>query len=318
MSNFTTIIATELNLNIKNVANALELLAEGATIPFIARYRKERTGSLDEVQLRDISDRYNYLLELDKRKQTIKEAIAQQNKLTEELAAKIDSCLQKNELEDIYLPYKPKRRTRATVAREKGLTPLAEFIKTLNQPQVTGQSLQEEVSKYIDQDKEILTSEDALKGAADILAEEVSEKADLRAYLRDYLLTEGIITSRIKDDYPEGSTKYEMYRNYQIGVNQIPPHNLLALLRGEGEGILSLDISYEESAVMAYLESQEIHTTIAVVRELYKTMLKDAFQRLIKPSLMREIRSDSKTEADVESIKTFATNLRELLLSPPA
>ena len=318
MTNLAQIIANELSLSLQSVSNALELLAEGATIPFIARYRKERTGSLDEMQLRNLLDRFTYLTELEKRKEVILEAIAAQNKLTEELKAKIESCLQKNELEDLYLPYKPKRRTRATIAREKGLESLAESIKSWNHPQAKSVSLEQEAAKYISQEKAVLTVEDALKGASDILAEEVSEKAQLRAYLRNYLIKSGVFVSRVKDDYPEGSTKFEMYRDYQAGVKTIAPHNLLALLRGEAEGILSVDLSFDDSAVMSYLESEEIQAKVPAVREFYREMLRDGFNRLIKPSLIREVRSDRKTWADIESIKTFEANLRELLLSPPA
>ncbi len=318
MTNLAQIIANELSLSLQSVSNALELLAEGATIPFIARYRKERTGSLDEMQLRNLLDRFTYLTELEKRKEVIIEAIAAQNKLTEELKAKIESCLQKNELEDLYLPYKPKRRTRATIAREKGLEPLAESIKSWNHPQAKSVSLEQEAAKYISQEKAVLTVEDALKGASDILAEEVSEKAQLRAYLRNYLIKSGVFVSRVKDDYPEGSTKFEMYRDYQAGVKAIAPHNLLALLRGEAEGILSVDLSFDDSAVMSYLESEEIQAKVPAVRDFYREMLRDGFNRLIKPSLIREVRSDRKTWADIESIKTFEANLRQLLLSPPA
>jgi len=317
MLNIAQSLAEELSLRPAQVKNALELLAEGATVPFIARYRKERTDEMNEVQLRELSDRFTYLTELEERKVTILEAIAQQGKLTDELKVKIAACLQKTELEDLYLPYRPKRRTRATVAREKGLEPLAEFIKSLNSPSATPASLEEEAAKYVSQEKVVKTSE-ALKGASDILAEVVSEKAQLRAYLRDYLLEAGVFVSRIKEDYPEGTTKFEMYRNFRIGVKNIAPHNLLALCRGETEGVLNFDLSFDEEFVLSYLEAQEIHTKVRVVRDFYQGMLKDAFNRLIKASLIGEVISERKTHADIESIKTFATNLRELLLSPPA
>jgi uncharacterized protein len=203
MLNIPQLLAKELSLSPSQVQNALELFAEGATIPFIARYRKERTGSLDEVQLRDLSDRFTYLTELEQRKAAILEAIASQGKLTDELKNQIESCLQKNELEDLYLPYRPKRRTRATIAREKGLEPLCEFIKSLNHPKATPVSLEQEAAKYISEEKGVKSVEDALKGASDILAEEVSEKAPLRAYLRDYLMKEGLFVSRIKDEHPK-------------------------------------------------------------------------------------------------------------------
>ncbi|MDM9582410.1 Tex family protein [Nostoc sp. GT001] len=318
MLNIPQILATEINLKSHQVQNALELLAEGATIPFIARYRKERTDEMNEVQLRELADRYTYLTELEERKSVILSAIAQQDKLTDELKAKISSCLQKTELEDLYLPYRPKRRTRATIAREKGLEPLAEFIKSLNVKNGATASLEEEAAKYISETKGVKTAEEALKGAADILAEEVAEKAELRAYIRDYLLEEGVFVSRIKDDYPEGTTKFEMYRNYQIRVKNIAPHNMLALCRGETEKILSFEIAFDEDTVLYYLESKEIKTKVRTIRDFYQSMLKDAFNRLMKISLMGEVISEKKVYADIESIKTFETNLRELLLSAPA
>ncbi|MEH1943629.1 MAG: Tex family protein [Nostoc sp.] len=318
MLNIPQLLATEINLKPHQVQNALELLAEGATIPFIARYRKERTDEMNEVQLRELSDRYTYLTELEERKSVILSAIADQGKLTDELKAKISSCLQKTELEDLYLPYRPKRRTRATIAREKGLEPLAEFIKSLNIKNAATASLEEEAAKYISETKGVKTAEEALKGAADILAEEVAEKAELRAYIRDYLLQEGIFVSRIKDDYPEGTTKFEMYRNYQIRVKNIAPHNMLALCRGETEKILSFEIAFDEDTVLYYLESKEIKTKVRTIRDFYQSMLKDAFNRLMKVSLMGEVISEKKVYADIESIKTFETNLRELLLSAPA
>lgn len=318
MLNIPQTLAEELSLRLPQVQNALELFAEGATVPFIARYRKERTGSLDEIQLRDLSERYTYLTELESRKASILDAIASQGKLTDELKSKIEGCLQKNELEDLYLPYKPKRRTRATIAREKGLESLAEFIKSLNTPTAKLTSLEQEAAKYISDEKGVKTVEEALKGTSDILAEEVSEKADLRAYLRDYLMQNGVFISRIKDDYLEGSTKFEMYRNFQVKAKGIVPHNMLALFRGESEGILNLDLSFDEDAVQSYLESEEIRTKIPAVRDFYRGMLKDAFNRLMKTSLTTEVRADRKAYADIESIKTFETNLRELLLSAPA
>ncbi|MEH2434960.1 MAG: Tex family protein [Nostoc sp.] len=318
MLNIPQLLATEINLKPHQVQNALELLAEGATIPFIARYRKERTDEMNEVQLRELADRYTYLTELEERKSVILSAIAQQGKLTDELKTKISSCLQKTELEDLYLPYRPKRRTRATIAREKGLEPLAEFIKSLNVKNAATASLEEEGAKYISEAKGIKTVEEALKGAADILAEEVAEKAELRAYIRDYLLEEGVFVSRIKDDYPEGTTKFEMYRNYQIRVKNIAPHNMLALCRGETEKVLSFEIAFDEDTVLYYLESKEIKTKVRAIRDFYQAMLKDAFNRLMKVSLMGEVISENKVYADMESIKTFETNLRELLLSAPA
>ncbi|MBD2295614.1 RNA-binding transcriptional accessory protein [Anabaena sphaerica FACHB-251] len=318
MLNIPQLLATELELKPHQVQNALELLAEGATIPFIARYRKERTNEMNEVQLRDLADRHTYLTELEERKQVILNAIAQQDKLTDELQQKIASCLQKTELEDLYLPYKPKRRTRATIAREKGLEPLAAFIKSLNVKNGVSAELAIEAAKYVSEEKGVKTAEEALKGASDILAEEVAEKAELRAYLRDYLLAEGVFISRIKDEHPEGTTKFEMYRNYQIKVKNIAPHNMLALCRGEAEKILNFEIAFDEDFVLSYLESQEIKTKVRTIRDFYQPMLKDAFNRLMKISLIGEVISEKKTYSDIESIKTFETNLRELLLSAPA
>ncbi|AFZ54015.1 Tex family protein [Cyanobacterium aponinum] len=325
MLNIPQVIASELSLNLENVESALELLNEGATIPFIARYRKERTGSLNEIQLRDIQERFNYLQELEQRRQFILDAIASQNKLSEPLKAQITACLQKNELEDLYLPYKPKKRTRATIAREKGLTSLAEWVKNQNQSE-DGQkakgkrqeviSLSQEAEKYVSDS--VNSSEEALSGARDILAEEIAEKAELRAYLREFILNNGTFVSQIKKDYPEGSTKYEMYRSFTCKLTKIAPHNILALYRGEGEKILSLDVDFEEERAINYLESKIIKTKNPEIKQFYQETIKDSFNRLLKPALLRDVRSEMKIWADTESIKTFEANLRELLLSPPA
>lgn len=312
-------LATELSLQPFQVHNALGLFAEGATVPFIARYRKERTGEMNEIQLRDISERFTYLTELEERKKAILDSISEQGKLTDELKKKIEACLQKTELEDLYLPYKPKRRTRATIARERGLEPLAAFISSLN---VLGAgmpvSLEEEAVKYVDQQKEVATAADALAGASDILAEEVSEKAGLRAWIREYFMNEGAFISRVKEEYPEGTTKYEMYRDFRIMVKDVAPHHVLALRRGETEGVLYFELAFDSEHVAAYLESQELHSNHPRIRDFYRTMLRDAFERLMKFSMIGEVRFDKKLYADVESIRTFETNLRELLLASPA
>jgi len=318
MLNIPQLVALELGLKVNQVQNALDLLAEGATIPFIARYRKELTQEMTEVQLRDLSDRYTYLTELEERKRAVLSAISEQGKLTDELEEKISSCLQKTELEDLYLPYKPKRRTRATIAREKGLEPLAAFIKSLNVKNGTSISLDSVASKYVAQEKGVNTTEEALKGASDILAEEIADKAHLRAYIREYVLETGVIISRIKEEYGEGTTKFEMYRNYQVKVKNIAPHNMLALSRGEAEKLLVFDIDFDQDFLLSYLESQEIRTRAQNIRQFYQAMLKDAFNRLMKTSLINEVISEKKTYSDVESIKTFEANLRELLLSAPA
>jgi len=318
MTNIPNLIAREFSLSLRNVSNALDLWLEGGTVPFIARYRKEQTDSLDEVQLRDIFERYTYLNELEKRKEKILGEIEAQGKLTDELKVKIVNCLNKTELEDLYLPYKPKRRTRATIAKEKGLEPLAIWIESNNEPQGSNVALIEEANKYIDTQKGVETAEQALAGAADILAEQIADHAEIRAYLREYFFKKGVFVSQIKKDHPEGSTKYEMYRDYSYGVSKIPPHNILALYRGESEGVLTVDIAFEESAVMAYLEQKMINSKASQLTEFYQEMLKDAFNRLLKPSLIREVRSDRQDYADIESIQTFEANLRNLLLASPA
>lgn len=318
MLNIPQTLAQELSLKPFQVANTLELLAEGATIPFIARYRKERTGEMNETQLRDLADRYTYLTELEERKKTVVKAIAEQGKLTDDLAAKIDACLQKTELEDLYLPFRPKRRTRATIARERGLEPLAQWIESLNGPDAPAANLDEAATQYIDPDKGIKTTQDALQGAADILAEAVADRAEVRSHLRTYLLTSGLLVSTVKSDFPEGSTKFEMYRDYRAPVKAIAPHNLLALLRGEKEGVLTLALTFDEANVQTYLEGAIIRTKAKAVRAFYQAMLNDAFNRLMKTSLIGEVMAEKKQWADSESIKTFEANLRELLLAAPA
>ncbi len=318
MLNIPERLARELSLKLQYVQNALALRAEGATVPFIARYRKERTGSMDELRLRKLFDRFAYLTELEQRKLTILKSIEEQGKLTSELRATIEATLEKTALEDLYLPFKPKKRTRATDAREKGLEPLAEFIKSLNVPASPAASLEEEAAKYINAEKGIATVADALSGASDILAEEVSEKAHLRAHLRQYLVKEGFFVSKVKDDFPPGTTKFEMYREYKVRVRDIHAHNMLALLRGEHEGVLTVTIQFDEAPVMRYLEQQELHTQTPAIAAFYRSMLKDAFDRIMRPSLETDVRAEKKEFADRESIKTFEENLRELLLSSPA
>jgi protein Tex len=318
MSNIPQLLAQELSLKLTYVHSALELFAEGATVPFIARYRKERTGEMNEVQLRDLQERYLYLTELVERKQVILSAIAQQGKLTPELESKITNCLQKTELEDLYLPYRPKRRTRATIAREKGLEPLATLIRSWNTKQSPKVDLAEAAQPYLSGEQGVETPEEALQGAADILAEEIAEKAQLRADIRQTLLTSGQLRSKIKPDFPEGTTKFEMYRDYQASVAAIAAHNLLALYRGEDEGVLTVELEFDQVGVLADLEAQEIHTSYSPLRDFYRRMLQDAFGRLMKNSLITEVRALKKQVADTESIQTFASNLRQLLLASPA
>ncbi|HVK37798.1 MAG TPA: Tex family protein [Candidatus Kapabacteria bacterium] len=318
MLNIPQILSAELSLQPWQVANTLELFNEGGTIPFVARYRKERTGEMNEIQLRELQDRHAYLTELEARKLAVLESIESQGKLTDELRAKITATLQKNELEDLYLPYKPRRRTRATIAREKGLEPLADVIRALNTPDAVAIDLDAEAAGFVSEEKEVKSVAEAIQGALDILAEEIAEKAELRAWVRTHFMNEGMFTSRVKDDFPEGTTKFEMYRDYRVRVKDVASHNLLALRRGETEGVLSFDLTYDETAVLEYLRSKEIHTPIERVRELLAPMIKDAFDRLMKFSLVGEVRLETKVQADIESIRTFETNLRELLLASPA
>jgi uncharacterized protein len=315
MSDLLATIAVELNLRPAQVAAALELLKDGATVPFIARYRKERTGNLDEVQLRQIEERHQYLSDLEDRKRVVLEAIAAQEKLTPDLKAAILACQQKTELEDLYLPYRPKRRTRATAAKEKGLEPLAARIEALNQ---SGQrrDLRQEAESFVTE--EVPTVEEALKGAADILAEQVAERADLRQSVRNQLVKQGQITATIKKDFPEGTTKFEMYRNYQQPLRSLASHNFLALLRGEREGILKVGLQVDEDPILQRLEQRVIKTSVANLREFYQTLIKDAYSRLMKPSLTSEVMAEKKTQADEDSILTFEANLKNLLLAAPA
>ncbi|ELR99262.1 Tex family protein [Gloeocapsa sp. PCC 73106] len=313
MSVILSLIATELSLQHQQVKNALDLLQQGATIPFVARYRKEKTDNLDETQLRDIEARYQYLNSLEERKQVILESIASQDKLTPALQAQIENCWQKNTLEDLYLPYKPKRRTKAAIAREKGLTELAESIQSLNHPQGKTVNLDQ-----LAQDYSSIPPKEALEGVSDIIAEEIASKAEVRTYLRDYLSKEARFTTTIKSEHPEGSTKYEMYRNFGMSVAKIAPHQLLAMFRGENEGILTLGLDYDQEVVLSRLAVKEIKTKQQQLREFYQEIIKDSWKRLIEPSLIREIRADGKQKADLASVETFAANLKQLLLAPPA
>ena len=316
MQNLEQLIAQELSLRPEQIKNALELFAEGATLPFVARYRKERTGEMNEIQLRDLQDRYAYLTELRDRQAVIIQAISEQGKLTDVLQAKIESCLQKTELEDLYLPYRPKRRTKAAIAREKGLEPLAEAIKAFNRPNINTASLPQEAAKYLSE--QVKTVEEALKGASDILAEEVAENAEYRAYIRNYLIQTGVFFSKIKATHPIGTTKFEMYRDYQARVKAIAAHNLLALLRGETEEIITLTLDFDEDHLLTYLNSQQIQAKTPAIRAFYQDMLKDTFNRLMKTSAIASVIAEMKAWAEVESIKTFEANLRDLLLAAPA
>ncbi|MBW4483784.1 MAG: RNA-binding transcriptional accessory protein [Tildeniella torsiva UHER 1998/13D] len=317
MTPIATTIAAELEIRPAQVEATLALFAEGATVPFVARYRKERTGDLDEVQLRQIAERHQYLTELEDRRQTVLGEIQSQGKLTEALKATILACQQKTELEDLYLPYRPKRRTRATMAKEKGLEPLAQKIEELNK---TGKRaiLLQEAQAFVDPGKGVQSTDEAVQGAADILAEQVAEQAALRRYVRDRLLTQGQFTASIKKGHPEGSTKYEMYRAYQTPVRSIASHNLLAILRGDREGILKVGLEVEPEPILQTLEKRVVKTPVPEVRQFYRGVIQDAYSRLMKPSLTSEVMAEKKAWADEVSIQNFEANLKNLLLSPPA
>lgn len=311
-------VSTELKIAKTQVQSSLKLRDEGGTVPFIARYRKEATGNLDEVQLRNIFDRFDYLTELESRKKTILQSIEEQGKLTDELKAKILNCFQKNELEDLYLPYKPKRRTRATIAKEKGLEPLAGLIKVANLNNELQFNLTEAALSFVSTDLGVANIDEALAGASDIIAEEVSEVADYRNYIREYISQKGKFKSSIKGDFPVGTTKYETYREFEKNVADITPHAMLALRRGESEGILNLDLEFDDTLIFDYLQKMYVKTSSKQLIEFLGNSLRDSFNRLMKHSLIGEVRLEKKEFSDIESIKVFESNLRQILLSSPA
>lgn len=318
MLNIPQLLVEELSLKLAQVENVLGLLQDGGTIPFIARYRKERTGGLDEVKLRKLAERQQYLTGLQERKTVILDSIAKQGKLTDELQAKIEACMQKTGLEDIYLPYKPKKRARATRAKEKGLGPLARWIQSQNTPRITAVDLEAAAQKYVVPEKNVKDVAEALRGAADILAEAVSEKAELRAFIRNFILRHGSFVSKIKSEFAPGTTNFEIYRDYKVKIHAVSAHGVLALRRGEAADVLTLNVVFDETAIATFLEGREIHTRAPAIYDFYQRMLKDALQRLLKPSLINEIQQKKKQEADQASIQTFAANLRQLLLASPA
>jgi len=304
-------IAAELNVSLKQVSSIYELHAEGSTIPFIARYRKEATGNLDEVVIGNVIDQVKYFSELEKRKETVLKTIEEAGKLTPELKQRIDNCVSATELEDIYLPYKPKRKTKATVAIEKGLEPLA---KTLFEQGNTNP--EEEAAKYItDQVKDI---EEALQGARDIMAEWISENEVARNTIRKLFTEEAVVSSRVlttkKDE--EDAQKYRDYFEFKEPLAQSPSHRILAIRRGEKEGFLIMDINIEKEAAVEELQRKFITTSNPSSQQL-RLAIEDSFARLLKPSIETEFRMLSKTKADEEAIRVFAENLRQLLLASP-
>jgi uncharacterized protein len=313
------LIAREIGINKEQVVSAVDLFNEGATVPFIARYRKEKTGGLDETQLRSIEEKYNYYNLLDERKQTVLKSIEEQGKLTPELEEKIRNATKLQTVEDLYLPYKPKRKTRATIAIAKGLEPLADFI--LDNPLFDG-SLEEEASKYIDPEKGVETAEDAIKGAGDIIAERISDTAEVRAAVREYLLENSFLVSEKAQLKPEERDKnkkdvYEVYHRFSIPVKKIKPYQTLAVNRGEREKFLKVSISYEREEVEKIIYEKFFPYERTVFEDFLKETVRDSLLRLISPSIEREIRNHLTEEADNHAIEVFATNLRQLLLQPP-
>jgi len=309
---FFDIISKELNLNTVQVKNTIGLLDEGNTIPFIARYRKEHTGSLDEEQLRNIDDRIIYLRKLEERRQTILKTIEEQGKLTPELKVQIETTLKSQELEDLYLPYKPKRKTRASVAIEKGLQPLAELI--LKQ-ETEDKNIEEIVGPFIDEEKEVNTIEEAIDGACDIIAEQISEDIKIRNELRKIINKTGIITSKSKSE--EANQNYEAYEDSQEKVTNIPPHRILAMNRGEDEKMLKVSISVEQDFVLNKIEGYYLKNGKSIFTDLLKNAIKDSYSRLLQPTLEREFRNMLTEKADKHAINVFALNLKNLLLQPP-
>jgi protein Tex len=304
-------ITKELSLQHKNVKAVADLLAEGATIPFISRYRKEMTGSMDEVMIANVRDRLEQLRELDKRREAIISSIEKQGKLTPELMQAVVAANTLAELEDIYLPYKPKRKTRASAAKEKGLEPLAQKIFDQERFNI------EEFSKsFVDAEKGVSSIEEALEGARDIIAEWVSENPATRKNIRDLFWTAGAIESRVLKGKEADGQKYKDYFEWNEPVAKTPSHRLLALRRGEKEGILALDIYPPEDLAISKLENQYIKSDNAAAEQI-RLAVKDSYKRLIRPSLETEVRMETKMKADEEAIKVFASNLKELLLSAP-
>ncbi|HEY8528646.1 MAG TPA: Tex family protein [Paenibacillaceae bacterium] len=304
------LVAEELGLKIRQVRVVDGLLADGNTIPFIARYRKEMTGELDETRLRAIRDRLAYLRQLEERKAEVIRLIDEQGKLTDELREAILKAVRLQEVEDLYRPYRQKRKTRASVARERGLEPLAQWL--LGQP-AEGDPLAE-AAKYINEEKGVAAAEDALQGAMDILAEDWSDDAAIRQWVRRFTWERGVLQSRAKD--PEQQSVYEMYYAFEEPVRRIPPHRVLAVNRGEREGVLAVGIAVPEDEVLEGLKKRVIRGPSAT-REILAAALEDAYRRLIAPSVEREIRAELTEKAEEKAIGVFAENLRHLLLQPP-
>ena len=309
--NINKIIADELSIKLSQVDAAVKLIDEGNTIPFISRYRKEATGALNDEQLRNLYDRLTYLRNLDEKKATVLSSIEEQGLLTDELKAQINDAMTMVVLEDLYRPYRPKRRTKASIAKEKGLEGLANIILL----QMTKKPLDEEAKAYLNPEKEVNTIEDAINGAKDIIAENISDDADYRMWIRKYTFNNGSIVSKAKDEKAE--SVYEMYYDYSEAVKKVPGHRVLAMNRGEAEKVLTVKISVDEEQIIKYLESKVIVNNNENTVPQLKEAITDAFSRLIFPSIEREIRNELTEKAEDSAINVFGKNLEQLLLQPP-
>ncbi len=308
---YSQLIAQELSVANKQVDATIKLLEEGGTVPFIARYRKELTGSLDEVQIAAVRDRLQQLKELDKRRDAILKSIEEQDKLTDELESKIKSAETMSVLEDIYLPYKPKRKTKASMAREKGLEPLATCI--LEQSSL---DVEAEASKYINEEKGVANADEALKGARDIIAETVNENAEAREKMRKYFQQHATIKSKVYTGKEEEGQKYKDYFEWEEALKDAPSHRVLAMRRGESELFLMLDVLPPEEEAIGILERQFITANNAAAEQV-KLAIRDAYKRLLSTSMETEMRMLSKKKADEEAIDVFAKNLHKLLMAAP-
>lgn len=304
-------LAEELSIGRHQAEAAVKLIDEGNTIPFIARYRKEATGSLDDEVLRNLDERLKYLRNLEERKNQVIASIAEQEKLTAELEKKIKEAQTLVAVEDLYRPYKPKRRTRAMIAREKGLEPFADLISM----QMVKEPLDKAAAAYISQEKGVDTAEDAIQGAKDILAERISDNAEFRTYIRNATMNKGTIQSSAKDEKVQ--SVYEMYYNYEEPVKKAVGHRILALNRGENEKILTVKIIAPEDQILMYLEKQTIVRDNPYTAPLLKEVAADSYGRLIGPSIEREIRSELTEKAEDGAIRVFGKNLEQLLMQPP-
>ena len=304
-------ITQELGVQKWQVEAAVKLIDEGNTIPFISRYRKEATGTLNDEQLRNLNERLTYLRNLEDKKNQVLSSIEDQGKLTEELKAQILAAQTLVVVEDLYRPYRPKRRTRATIAKEKGLEPLANIIML----QMTNKSIEEEAEAFVSEEKEVASVADAIAGAKDIIAEHISDEADYRIHIRDLTAKKGTISSVAKD--PETQSVYEMYYEFEEPVKKLAGHRVLALNRGEKEKFLTIKIAAPEEAILRYLEKQVITRENPFTTPILKEVTEDSYKRLIAPAIEREIRSDLTEKAEDGAIKVFGKNLEQLLMQPP-